>query len=80
MLLKKKWRIVIDFRKINEYMDQDAYPLPAIDDISEMLFRTLDDYLKPINSIMDKLFYDNSKIAQSIANQTIITKNILNSA
>ena len=34
---KQKWRIVIDFRKINEDTDQDAYPLPAIDDILDHL-------------------------------------------
>ena len=28
-----KLRIVIDYRKINEDTDQDAYPLPVIDDI-----------------------------------------------
>lgn len=30
---KQKWRIVIDFSKLNELTDQDAYPLPNIDDI-----------------------------------------------
>lgn len=30
---KKKWRIVIDFRKLNEHTDIDPYPIPAIDDI-----------------------------------------------
>ncbi|KAK9296901.1 hypothetical protein QLX08_009211 [Tetragonisca angustula] len=30
---KQKWRIVIDFRKLNEITDQDAYPLPNPDDI-----------------------------------------------
>ena len=34
---KKKWRIVIDFRKLNEYTDQDAYPLPVIEDILDHL-------------------------------------------
>lgn len=34
---KKKWRMVIDFRKINEDTDQDAYPLPVIDDILNQL-------------------------------------------
>ena len=34
---KKKWRIVIDFRKLNEDTDQDAYPLPVIDDILDHL-------------------------------------------
>ncbi|XP_033222760.1 uncharacterized protein LOC117176615 [Belonocnema kinseyi] len=34
---KKKWRIVIDFRKLNERTDLDAYPLPIIDDILDHL-------------------------------------------
>ena len=34
---KKKWRIVIDFRKLNEKTDHDAYPLPIIDDILDHL-------------------------------------------
>ena len=32
-----KWSIVTDFRKINEKSDQDAYPLPVIDDILDHL-------------------------------------------
>ena len=34
---KKKWRIVIDYRKLNDKTDQDAYPLPVIDDILDHL-------------------------------------------
>ena len=34
---KQKWRIVIDFRNFNERTDQDAYPLPIIDDILDHL-------------------------------------------
>ena len=34
---KKKWRIVIDFRKINKDTEQDAYPLPVIDEILDEL-------------------------------------------
>ncbi|XP_050598908.1 uncharacterized protein LOC126926582 [Bombus affinis] len=34
---KQIWRIVIDIRKLNELTDQDAYPLPDIDDILSQL-------------------------------------------
>lgn len=34
---KKKWRMVIDFRKLNEDTGQDAYRLPVIDDILSQL-------------------------------------------
>lgn len=34
---KQKWRIVIDFSKLNELTDQDAYPLQNIDDILSQL-------------------------------------------
>lgn len=34
---KRKWRIVIDFRKINELTKQDAYPLPNIEEILDQL-------------------------------------------
>ena len=34
---KQKWRIVIDFRRLNELTKQDAYPLPDIDDILSQL-------------------------------------------
>lgn len=30
---KQKWRVVVDFRKLNETTEQDAYPLPNQDDI-----------------------------------------------
>ena len=29
----KKWRIVIDLKKLDEETDHDVYPLPIIDDI-----------------------------------------------
>ena len=34
---KQKYRIVIDFRKLNEKTDQDSYPLPNIDEILDHL-------------------------------------------
>ena len=34
---KEKWRIVIDFRKLNEQTLQDTYPLPNIDEILDQL-------------------------------------------
>lgn len=34
---KKKWRIVIDFRKLNDLTKQDSYPLPNIDEILDKL-------------------------------------------
>lgn len=44
---KRKWRLCIDFRKINEKTITDAYPLPNITDIQDQLgkanyFSTLD--------------------------------------
>ena len=36
---KRKWRIVIDFRKINEITDQDAYPFPINEDILNLRIR-----------------------------------------
>ena len=34
---KNKWRLVIDYRKLNEKTIQDAYPLPNIDEILDQL-------------------------------------------
>ncbi|CAK9816796.1 Retrovirus-related Pol polyprotein from transposon 412 [Anthophora quadrimaculata] len=34
---KRKWRLVIDFRRLNQETDQDAYPLPPIDEILDHL-------------------------------------------
>ena len=42
---KKKWRIVIDFRMINEDTDQDAYPLPIIDGIIDHLGKIRETWL-----------------------------------
>ena len=44
---KKKWRLVIDYRKLNEISVGDVYPLPQINDILDQLghskyFTTLD--------------------------------------
>lgn len=44
---KKKWRIVVDYRKINEKTINDRYPIPNIEDILDKLgkcnyFSTLD--------------------------------------
>uniref|UniRef100_V5GL18 Retrovirus-related Pol polyprotein n=1 Tax=Anoplophora glabripennis TaxID=217634 RepID=V5GL18_ANOGL len=44
---KKKWRVVIDYRKLNEQTVDDKYPLPNINDILDKLgkckyFTTLD--------------------------------------
>lgn len=34
---KKKWRLVIDYRKLNEISVGDVYPLPHINDILDQL-------------------------------------------
>lgn len=34
---KQKWRIVVDFRKINEHTPQDQHPLPRMEEILESL-------------------------------------------
>lgn len=33
----KKWRVVVDFRKLNEKTIGDTYPLPKIDEILDQL-------------------------------------------
>lgn len=35
----KKWRLVMDFRKLNSFTQQDNYPLPSIDEILSLLGR-----------------------------------------
>ena len=30
---KKKWRVVVDFRQLNQKTPHDAYPLPNIEEI-----------------------------------------------
>lgn len=37
---KKRWRVVVDFRKLNEISIGDAYPLPNITDILDQLGRS----------------------------------------
>jgi hypothetical protein len=44
---KQKWRVVVDYRKINEKSIPDRYPIPNITDILDRLgraqyFSTLD--------------------------------------
>ena len=34
---KKKWRLVIDYRKLNEHTIDDKYPLPNINDMLDKL-------------------------------------------
>ena len=34
---KKKWRIVVDFRKLNEVTVGDSFPLPVISEILDTL-------------------------------------------
>lgn len=34
---QKRWRMVVDFRKLNEVTVKDAFPLPRIEDILDML-------------------------------------------
>lgn len=47
LLVKKKWRIVIDYPRLNEISIGDSYPLPNITEILDQLghskyFTTLD--------------------------------------
>jgi hypothetical protein len=37
---KRKWRICVDFRKLNEITIGDSYPIPNIQDILDKLGRT----------------------------------------
>ena len=38
---KKKWRMVIDYRKLNNVTIEDKYPLPRMEDILENLENVL---------------------------------------
>ena len=38
---KRKWRMVIDFRKLNEISIGDSYPLPNIQDILDKIGRPI---------------------------------------
>ena len=38
---KEKWRIVVDYRKLNDITIADKYPIPNMDDILDKLGKCL---------------------------------------
>jgi len=47
---KRKWRLMVDFRKLNEKTAGDAYPLPDITEILDLLCRSK--YFSCIDMVM----------------------------
>ncbi|CAF4889349.1 unnamed protein product [Pieris macdunnoughi] len=48
----KKWRMVIDYRRLNDITTDDKYPLPNINDLFDMLGKSLyQSLLKPKHQI-----------------------------
>ena len=48
--VNRKWRLVVDFRKLNEKTVGDAYPLPDITVILDQLFQSK--YFTCLNMVM----------------------------
>ncbi|CAK1603135.1 unnamed protein product [Parnassius mnemosyne] len=57
---KTKWRLVVDFRKLNEKTVNDKYPIPNISDVLDSI--SLQEHMVNLEKVFQKLRESNFKI------------------